>query len=183
MRRSSHPLIRRNKLVNPRLQGGVAIQIAAIVLVAGSLVALLLFRDIRQALLDASYSGHFGFSTPFRIVNGILVRRLLVLFAFVFAGGLLAFLWYVRRVRRGISRLVEAFQASGKGDLSSPADTRGPGGIIDVGKAIDNVRSYTLARIGEVRGEVEAMRTSALSEEEFIRRWEALKGKIERVVP
>ncbi|HJX14752.1 MAG TPA: hypothetical protein VJ386_03400 [Candidatus Deferrimicrobiaceae bacterium] len=183
MRRSSHPLIRRNKLVNPRLQGGVAIQIAAIVLVAGSLVALPMFRDIRQALWDATYSGHFGFSTPFRIVYGILVRRLLVLFAFVFAGGLLAFLWYVRRVRRGISRLVEAFQASGKGDLSSPADTRGPGGIIDVGKAIDNVRSYTLARIGEVRGEVEAMRTSALSEEEFIRRWEALKGKIERVVP
>ena len=184
MRQPSHfPNRRRNKLVNPRLQGGVAIQIAAIVLVAGSLVALLLFRDIRQALWDASYSGHFGFSTPFRIVNGILVRRLLVLFALVFAGGSLAFLWYVRRVRRGIFRLVEAFQASGEGDLSSPADARGPGGIIDVGKAIDDVRSHTLARIGEVRGAVEAMRASALPEEEFTRRWETLKGKIERIIP
>jgi hypothetical protein len=51
-----------------------------------------------------------------------------------------------------------------------------------LGAKIDEVRSYTLALIGEVRGEAEAMGTSALSQEEFEKRWEALKEKIGRIV-
>lgn len=184
MRRTPHPHIqRRNKLVIPRLQGGGAIRIAAVVLAAGALVALLLFRDIRQALENASNSGHFGFPTPFPIVGDILIRRLLALFALVFAGGSFAFLWYVRRIRIGISRLVEAFEASGKGDLSSPTDTRGFNEIGDFGAEIDGIRSHTLALIGEVRGKAEAMRTSALSQEEFEKQWNDLKEKIGRIVP
>jgi len=183
MRRFPHPHVRRRrKLVNPRLQGGAAIRIAVIVFVVGTLIAFLLFRDIRQALWDASYGGHFAFPTPFPIVGGILAWRLVVLFALVFAGGSLAFFWHVRGIRRRISRLVEVLEASAKGDLSSPVGTPSPGGIIDFEREIDDVRSYTLGLIDDVREEVEALRTSVLSEEEFARKWEDLKEKIGRII-
>ena len=68
------------------LQGRPAVLIIAVVLAAGALAGLLLFFAMRQALGDASASGHFGFPTPFRIVSGILLRQLLALFALVFAG-------------------------------------------------------------------------------------------------
>jgi len=184
MKRNPHfQFRRRNKLVNPKLQGRAAILIIAVVIAAGALAGHLLFRDIRQALGDASASGHFGFPTPFRFVSCILVRQLLALFALVFAGGSLAFLWYVRRMRLGMSRLTEAFEAAEKGDLSSPSNVRGFKEFIEFGTEIDEVRSYTLALIGEVRGEAEAMRTSDLSQVEFEKRWEALKEKIGRIVP
>jgi methyl-accepting chemotaxis protein len=174
---------RRTKLVSPKFQGGAAILIIAVVLAAGALVGLLLFRDMRQALGNASASGHFGVPTSFRIVSDILVRQLLALFVFVFAGGSLAFLWYVRRIRLGISRLTEAFEAAEKGDLSSPSNVRGFKELVNFGVEIDEVRSYTLALIEEVRGEAEAIRTSDLSQVEFEKRWEALKEKIGRIVP
>jgi methyl-accepting chemotaxis protein len=184
MRRNPHfQFRRRTKLVNPKFQGGAAILIIAIVLAAGSLVEILLFRGVRQALGDASASGHFGFPTPFQIVSGILIWHLLALFALVFAGGSLAFLWYVRRIRLGISQLTEAFEAAEKGDLSSPSNVRGFKELVNFGAEIDEVRSYTLALIGEVRGEAKAMRTSGLSQMEFEKRWEALKEKIGRIVP
>ncbi|MGB3400551.1 MAG: hypothetical protein WBA34_10355 [Candidatus Deferrimicrobiaceae bacterium] len=184
MRRNPHFRFRRQtRLVNPRFQGGAAILVIAVVLAAGALVAVLLFCDIRQALGDASARGHFGFPTPFRIVSDILVRQLLALFALVFAGGSLAFLLYVRRIRLGISRLTKVFEAAEKGDLSSPSNVRGFKELAEFGAEIDEVRSYTLALIGEVRGEAEAMRTSDLSQAEFEKRWEALKEKIGRIVP
>jgi len=184
MKRSPYPhLHRRSRLVNPKLQGASAVLVAVVVLAAGSLVGFLLLRDIRQALGTAASSGHFGFQTPFPIVSGILVRWLLVLFAFVFAGGSLVFLWSLRRIRKGISRLVEAFERSEEGDLSSATVAPGFEEIVDCGAEIDEVRAHTLALIGEVREEVAAMRSSVLSEEEFERRWDALKGKIVRVVP
>ncbi len=184
MRRNPHfQFRRRTKLVSPKFQGGAAILIVAVVLVAGTISGFLLYRDIRQALMNASASGHFGFPTPFRIVSGILVRQLLALFVLVFAGGSLAFLWYVRRVREGISRLTASFEAAEKGDLSSPSHFRGFKDLVDFGTEIDEVRSYTLGLIGEVRGEAEAMRTSGLPQAEFEKRWEALKEKIGRIVP
>jgi hypothetical protein len=184
MKEYPHPHIRRrSKLVNPRIQGRAAIWIAVIVLVAGTLFAFLLFRDIRQALWDASYSGHFAFPTAFRVVEGILVRRLVLLFSLVFAGGSLAFFWHVRGIRLGVLRLVEVLKASAMGDLSSPAGFQSPGGLIDLELEIDDVRSYTFGLIDEARREVEALRTSVLTEEEFARRWEDLKEKIGRIVP
>jgi hypothetical protein len=184
MRQFPHPHIRRrSKLVNPRLQGGAAVRIAVIVLVAGALIAFLLFRDLRQALWDASYGGHFAFPTTFRVVKGILARWLVLLFALVFAGGSLAFFWHVRGIRLGITRLEKVLQASAMGDLSSPAGARSPGGLIDFELEIDDVRSYTFGLIDEVRSEVKALRTPVLSEEEFAGRWEELKGKIGRIVP
>jgi methyl-accepting chemotaxis protein len=184
MKRTLRPHVRRrNKLVNPKFQGGAAILIIAVVLVAGALVALFLFRDIRQAFWDASHSGHYGFPSSYRIVSDILIRRLLALLALVFAGGAISFLWYVRRVRSGITRLAEVFEASENGDLSSPANVRGFEGFVDLGAKIDEVRSYTLALIEEVRGEAQTMGTSALSQEEFEKRWEALKENIGRIVP
>jgi methyl-accepting chemotaxis protein len=183
MRKFPYPHVRRrSKLVNPRLQGGAAIRIAVIVLGVGTLIGFLLLRDIRQALWDASSSGHFAFATPFRVVEGILARWLVVLFALVFAGGSLAFIWHVRGIRRGISRLVEVLEASAMGDLSSPVGVPSPGGIVDFEREIDNIRSYTLGLIDEVRGEVKALRTSVLSEEEFARKWEDLKEKIGRII-
>lgn len=184
MKRSPYPhLQRRSRLVNPKLQGAPAVLVVAVVLSAGALVGFLLLRDIRQALGNAANSGHFGFPTPFRIVSDILFGRLLVLFALVFAGGSLAFLWSFRRIRQGVSLLVMAFERSGKGDLSTPTDAQGIGEIEDIGMEIDGVRASVLAFIGEVRGEVAAMRGSALSEEEFADRWEALRGKMGRIVP
>jgi hypothetical protein len=184
MKRSPNPHVRRrNKLVNTKFQGGAAVLIIAVVLVAAALVALLMFRDIRQALWEASHNGHYGFPSSYRIVSDILVRQLIALLALVFAGGALSYLFYVRRVRSGITRLAEVFEASEKGDLSSPTNVRGFEGIVDLGAKIDEVRSFTLALIGEVREEAEAMGTSALSQEEFEKRWEALKEKIGRIVP
>lgn len=184
MRRNPHfKYRRRTKLVNPKFQGGAAILIIAVVLAAGALVAVLLFRDLRQALGNASASGHFGFPAPYRIVSDILVRQLLALFALVFAGGSLAFLWYVRRIRLGISRLTEVFEAAEKGDLSSPSNVRSFKELVDFGTEIDEVRSYTLDLIEEIRGEAKAIRTSDLSQVEFEKRWDALKEKIGRIVP
>ncbi|MGB6410058.1 MAG: hypothetical protein WBF16_02530, partial [Candidatus Deferrimicrobiaceae bacterium] len=146
MKRNPHfQFRRRTKLVNPKFQGGAAILIIAVALAAAALVGVLLFRDIRQVLGDASASGHFGFPTPFRIVSDILVRQLLALFALVFTGGSLAFLWYVRRIRLGLSRLTVAFEAAEKGDLSSPSNVRGLKELVNFGAEIDEVRSYTLA--------------------------------------
>lgn len=184
MRRNPHfQFRRRTKLVSPKFQGKAAILIIAVVLAAGVLTGLLLYRDLQQAMMNASASGHFGFPTPFEIVSGILVRRLLALFVTVVAGGSLAFLWYVRRVRRGISRLTASFEVAEKGDLSSPSDVRSFKDLVDFGSEIDEVRSYTLGLIEEVRGEAETMRTSGLSQAEFEKRWEALKEKIGRIVP
>jgi methyl-accepting chemotaxis protein len=184
MRRNPHfKFRRRTKLVSPRFQGGAAILLVAVVLAAGALVAVQLFRDLRQALWDASAGGHFGFPTPFRIVSDILVRQLLALFALVFAGGSLAFLWYVRRIRLGISRLTEVFETVEKGDLSSPSNVRSFKDLVDFGVEIDEVRSYTLGLIEEIREEAKAIRTSDLSQVEFEKRWEALKKKIGRIAP
>ena len=184
MKRSPFPhLQRRSRLINPKFQGAPAVLVAAFVLAAAALVGFFLFRDVRQALETAANSGHFGFPTPFPIVGDILVRRLLVLFALVFAGGSLAFLWSLGRIRQGVSRLVTAFERSGAGDLSSPTDARSSGEIVDFGLEIDEVRTSVLALIGEVRGDAAAMRGSALSEEEFANRWDALREKIGRIVP
>lgn len=184
MKRNPHfKFRRRTKLVSPRFQGGAAILLIAVVLAAGALVAVLLFRDLRQALGEASVGGHFGFPTPFRVVSDILVRQHLALFALVFAGGSLAFFWYVRRIRLGISRLTEVFEAVEKGDLSSPSNVRSFKDLADFGMEIDEVRSYTLVLIEEIREEAKAIRTSGLPHVEFEKRWKALKEKIGRVAP
>ena len=89
----------------------------------------------------------------------------------------------MRRVRLGISRLTEVFEAAGKGDLSSPSDVRSFKELVNFGTEVDEVRSYTLALIEEIRGEAKAIRTSDLSQVEFAKRWEALKEKIGRIAP
>ncbi len=175
------PRRRRNRIVNPRIQATAAIAIAGIVLGTGSLVALFLFRDLRQALWDASTSGHFPFPEPLPVVCAILVRVLLVLFALVFAGGSLAFLWCVRRIGKGISRLVETLDASARGDLSSPTDLQDIPELLDIGMVVDAVRSHVLGLVGEVREEAEAIRSGGLPEEEFTMRWNALKERIGRL--
>lgn len=183
---SPHPHIqRRNKLVNPKLQLDPAIVISVVVLAAGATVAFLLFRDIRQALRDFSYGGHFGFPDPISVVGGYLARRLAALFIVVFLGGALVYLRHMNRIREGISRLVEVIEASSRGDLSTPVPPggRGLGEIRDLGREIGEVRTQTLALVREIRGEVESMRTSALPEGEFAMRWEALKKTIGGVVP
>lgn len=154
-----------------------------VVCAAGAVIAILLVRDVREALWHGSFSGHFQFPTSFRITDDILVRWLFWLCALVYAGGSLVFFWYTRKIRGGISRLVETLEASEKGDLSSPTSVRGIGEIGDLGAEIDEVRSYTLSLIGEIRAEAEALRTSALPLEEFTGRWDALKAKIGRIVP
>lgn len=184
MRRTPFPqLRRRNRLVIPRMQGGVAALVGAVVLVAGGVSAVFLYRDARRALWVASYGGHYGFPTPFDVMKDVVLIHLLVLSAVVFAGGSFVFLWRMRRIREGIRRLAGAFEASTRGELSSPTDAGGLGEMADAVEEVDEVRSHTLSLIRQVREAVEEMQTASLTEEEFARRWVTLKEKIGRIVP
>ncbi len=169
---------RRAILVIPGLQGRAAACVSAVVLAAAVLVASLLLRDLRQALRHAAYGGHYAFEAPFDVVRTIVAGRLVSLGVLVFAAGSLVVLVAVRRVRGGISRLVGALDASANGDLSTPTRPRGPRALAAAGEEIDEVRRGVLAVIGEIREEAEAIRTSSLPDEEFARRWTALKEKI-----
>lgn len=174
---------RRTTLVIPGLQVGAAACLGAVVLAAAVLVASLLFRDMRQALRDAAYGGHYAFAAPFDVVRVVAGRWLLSLTVLVFGGGSVVFLWAVHRVRGGVSRLVAALQSSVEGDLSTPTQGRGPRALVDAGGEIDEVRRRVLAVIGEIREEAAAIRTFSPSDEEFSLRWVALKEKIGGILP
>jgi hypothetical protein len=93
------------------------------------------------------------------------------------------FLLFRRRIHRGVDRLVSAFRLSAEGDLSTPTEAPGPLELTDLGKKIDAVRYRTLSVIREAREEAEFLGKEPLSEEEFARRWDALKRTLQRIVP
>jgi hypothetical protein len=106
-----------------------------------------------------------------------------VLSAGVIAASLLVLFLLIRRVRAEASRLVEAFLISTEGDLSTPTEAPGLSGITDLGGKIDSARSRTLSRIREIAAEAEFLRSEPLSEEEFAKRWNALKAAVRKVAP
>jgi hypothetical protein len=169
--------------VNPRFQGGVALRFAAVAFAGGALFGLSFYGYAREALRIASLQGHYHFLSAFDILGRELARHVAVLSAGVLASDLLVLLLVVRRVRGGIGRLVESFRISAEGDLSSPAEAPGLSGITDLGRKIDGVRSRTLSQIRKIREEAESLRSEPLTDEEFKKRWDALKAAIRKVAP
>lgn len=180
---ASRKFTRKTVFVNPRFQGGVALRFAAVVSAGGALFGLSFYYCARAALRVASLQGHFHFLSPYEIVGDALVRHVAVLSAGVMAASLLVLLLLVRKVRGGIGRLVESFLISAEGNLSAPTEAPGLSGITDLDGKIDSARSRTLSQIRTVREEAEFLRSEPLSEEEFAKRWDALKAAIRKVAP
>lgn len=174
---------KRRKIVYiyPRLQGGVALAFAAVVFVGGILFSWHVGRDIRQALWDASLTGHYRFHSAYAVVGAIVIRHLAMLFAGTLLVGAALFFLGIRRIRIGTERIAEVFRISAEGDLSTPTDAPGPKELAALGKHVDTARSRTLEVIGRIRADIDLMRKEPLPDEEFLRRWEALKEKVGRV--
>lgn len=174
---------RRNVLINPRFQGGIALVFAAIVFAGGALFAWIVYRDAKTALFDASMRGHFTMQTPYEIVGESLVRRLAWLFAAVLSGCAGAFFFAMRMIRKGIGAIVSSLSASALGDLSTPTPAWGMEEIAAFAHQVDEVRRASLARLEEIRGEVERLRRDPPPEEEFEARWEELRRKVRGIAP
>jgi hypothetical protein len=181
--RAPRDFSRRIVFVNPRFQGRVALCFAAVVFAGGALFVLLFLHYAKATLRVASLQGHYHFLSAYEIVGGVLIPHLAVLSTGVLAASLLVLLLLIRRVRRGVDRLVEAFLISTEGDLSTPTEAPGLSGITDLGGKIDSARSRTLSRIREIAAEAEFLRSEPLSEEEFAKRWNALKAAVRKVAP
>lgn len=176
------PKRRRIVYISPGLQGGIAVSFAAVVVVGAALFALLVYHDIKDALWDSSYMGHFRFKTPYQIVDNILATHLAVLFLGVLVISFLVLFLMLYRIRSGIRRVIGVLEASGKGDLSTPTNAPGVKEIGTFGRQLDAARARTLFRIEEVRGEL-AFLSSGPPPEEFRRRWALVREKIGRIVP
>ena len=174
---------RRTIFINPRFQVGVAACFAAAVLVAAALFGWSFHRYAKSALRIASLQGHYHFHTPYEIVGEALVRDVAALTVAGLAACLVVFLLILRRVRRGVGRLVDAFRRSAEGDLSTPTEARGILDVTDLGRRIDASRSRTLSLLLEARNEADRMRNDPLPDEEFARRWDALKETLRKVAP
>ncbi|RJP25258.1 MAG: hypothetical protein C4529_01340 [Deltaproteobacteria bacterium] len=172
---------RRIFYVNPRFQGGAALVFAATIIVGGALFGGLVYRDLRQALWDASMMGHYQMATPFEVVRESLLWHLAALFAGICVLGLVVSLLIERSTKAGVGRCIAVFRASADGDLSTP--TGDGGGLAEFGRFgdhIDAARTLTLDQVREIREEAASL-AGGVSTEEFGPRWEDLKRKIRRV--
>ncbi|MBM2827807.1 MAG: hypothetical protein HW408_339 [Actinobacteria bacterium] len=169
--------------INPRVQGGTALFFSAIVIVGAALFSGLVYEDIRLALWDSTYRGHFMIRTPYQIVEEILKTHLACLFLGVLAVSFLAFFLLIRRIRAGINRVADVLAMSAEGDLSTPANVPGLKEMVSFGERLDAARSHTLSRIDEMKEDLAFLRSGSASPEEYRRRWEDIKGRIGRVAP
>lgn len=174
---------RRTVFINPRFQGWVALCFAAVILAGAALFAVFFYRHASGTIRVASLQGHFHFLVPHEILGGALIRHIAVMSAGGLAASLFVFLLIRRRIHRGVDRLVSVFRLSAEGDLSTPTDAPGPLELTDLGKKIDAVRFGTLSLIREAREEAEFLGKEQLPEEEFARRWDALKQTLQRIAP
>lgn len=180
---SSYENRRKIVFINPRVQGGTVLFFSAIVIAGAALFAGLVYEDIRQALQDSAYRGHFRIRTPYQIVDEIVMTHLAGLFLGVLAAGFLAFFLLMRRIRAGIVRVAEVLTMSAEGDLSTPTKAPGLKDIGSFGEKLDAARSHTLSQIRWIREDLAFLRSGTASPEEYRQRWEDLRGKIRRVAP
>ncbi|MGE5190581.1 MAG: hypothetical protein ACM3NF_11050 [Gemmatimonadota bacterium] len=178
-----HQKRRKIVLVSPRLQGGVALGLAALVLLAAAIFGVLVYRDVARALRDVSLFGHYRFRSSYEVVAPGVVRHLAGLFAGTLVAGVALFLLVIRRIRAGTERIAAVFRLSGEGDLSTPTDAPGPGEFADLGEQLDEARRGTLEAIDGIRAEVDLMRKEPLAEDEFLKRWDGVKERIRRIAP
>jgi len=174
---------RRIMYIHPRLQGGAALCFAAVVVVGAALFALVVYYDLKRALWQTSYMGHFTFQTPYQVVDKILLTHLAGLFLGVLCVSVAVFFLLVHRVRAGIGRVTDVLKSSGEGDLSTPTEAPGPKSIAVYGSQVDAARAHTLSRIEEIRAELDFLSSGTQAPGEFRNRWEALKEKIGRIAP
>jgi methyl-accepting chemotaxis protein len=180
---SQHLTKRRILFVKPRLQGTVALCFAAVVFAGAALFSWFFCQYARTALRIASLQGHYDFLSPQEIIGGELARYVLALSAGVLAGSFLVLLLILRRIRGGLKRIQETFRSSMDGDLSSPTNATGLSDVAELGRGVDASRSRTLSRIRKIRADAEFLRSEPLPDEEFAKRWDALKSAIRQVVP
>ncbi|GAB4234716.1 MAG: hypothetical protein OHK0028_11010 [Deltaproteobacteria bacterium] len=169
--------------INPRFQGGAALVVSAVVVAGGVLFGALVYRDVGKALWDAAMRGHFVMETPYEIVRDALLWHLAGLSATVACLAMIVFLLLVNAVRSGVRSAIEAFRASGEGDLSAPTNARGLSEFRRFGELVDLTRASVLSRIAALRGEAASLATSGLPDEAFRGRWEEMKRKIREVAP
>ncbi len=176
---------KRRKIVfiSPRFQGGSALAFAGLVLAGAALFAVLVSRDVRQALWDASFFGHYRFRSAYDVAGPVLFRNLAGLFGGLLVAGVALYFVMLRRIRIGTDRIAAIFRLSGEGDLSTPTDAPGPGDFPVLGKQADAVRGRTLEEIERIRAEIDLMRKESLTDEEFQKRWEGVKERIRRIAP
>ncbi len=174
---------RRSLFINPRIQGGAAVCLTAAILVVAVLFAWRFHLSAGKSLLAASFHGHYEFRTPYEIVGKDAVETLGMLFLATSALCLLVFLCLLWRIRTGVNRLIKSLRISAEGDLSSPTPPGGQRDLASLAAKLDAVRSGTLARIEALRAETEALRNEPLPDDEFDRRWEALKRALRTVAP
>lgn len=178
--------IKRRKIVfiSPRIQGGAALFFAAIVVIGAALFAWLVYHDIRKALWDSTYLGHFRIRTPYQVVHDTVVHHLVVLFLGVLAASFAAYFFLLRVIRKGIVKVCHSLAISAEGDLVTPTDAPGMSEIASFGRQVDMARAHTLARIEEIRAEISFLGASPpLPPGEFLTRWNLLREKIGRLAP
>lgn len=180
---SPHPKRRKIVFISPGFQGGAALVFAAVVVLGWALLSWHLVGDIRRALTEASLTAHYRFRSAYDIVAPGLVRHLAALVVGTFLACAALFFLGVSRIRVGTERIVAAFRRSEEGDLSTPTDVPGPGEFAAIGKQIDAARAEMMEVVGGIRREVDLMAKESLPEDEFMTRWEDLKGRIGRLAP
>lgn len=181
--RSPRHIPRRTIFINPRFQGSMAICFAVVILLVAALFAWFFHRHAKVALRVASLQGHYHFLYPYEILGTALIRHIAALSAGGLAASVLVFMVVQRRIHRGVARLVNVFKLSVEGDLSTPTETPGQLELAGIGRKIDAARSRTLSRIRGANDEAKLLMEEPLSDEEFARRWDALKHTLKRIVP
>jgi methyl-accepting chemotaxis protein len=180
---SAHPGRRKIVFISPRFQGGAALVFAAVVSVGWALFSWHIVGDIRRALEEMSLAPGDRFRSAYEVVGTGVIRHLAALVAGTLLACAALFFMGVGRIRAGAERMVAALRRSEEGDLSTPTDVQGPVEFAAIGKQIDAARAGALEAIGAIRSEAAFLRKEPLPDDEFMKRWEGLKGRIGRLAP
>lgn len=183
MSSSPHPGRRKIVFISPRFQGGAALVFAGVVTAGWALFSWHMLGDIGRALDDIPFAPHDRVRSAYDVVGTGMIRHLAALVAGTLLVCAALFFLGVSRIRTGAERIVAAIRRSAEGDLSTPTDVPGPAEFAAIGKQIDAARAGVLEIVGAIRSEAESLRAETLPEDEFMRRWEGLKGRVGRLAP
>lgn len=183
MTHSLHPGRRKTVFISPRMQGGAALVFAAVVSVGWALFSWHLLGDLGRELREIALAPGPRFRSAYDVVGPGLIRHLAALVAGTHVACAVLFFLGVGRIRSGAERIVAALRRSEEGDLSTPTNVPGPREFAEIGMRIDAARAVALELVGAIRGEAALLRKERLAEDEFMKRWEGLKGRIGELAP